>query len=278
MAYEELNEIRKMTRRGYEEALAEEKKVAAAAVTEDEDRRAKSNEAATRLGYTEVDLALLPEQTSVEEGAGNPLAAIEVKPGEAVMVIGCRSGADCFLAANAAGTTGSVVGIEETAEEVTIAREAVREAGYANIEIRPGENENLPAADKSFDLVITNCAVTFSYDKPRVLAEAARVLRKSATLLLCEPVLVKGINISDRKAAMGRLECLENAVGVEDYKMVLKRAGFKKIKVIDETEFPVSRMLSDKRAQAGLAKGEISVGDIETMSGTAISVKIKAIR
>lgn len=278
MAHEELNEIRKMTRRGYEEALAEETKLAAAAVSQDEERQAISNAAAMRLGYTADELAILPEKTSVEESAGNPLAAIEVKPGEAVMIIGCRTGADCFLAANATGTTGSVVGIEETGEEVTIAREAVREAGYANIEIRPGENENLPAADKSFDLVVTNCSLTFSYDKPRVLAEAARVLRKGATLLLCEPVLVKGTSSRDRKAAMERLECLENAIGVEDYKAALKRAGFKKINVIDETEFPVSRMFSDKRAQAGLAKGEISVEDIEAMSGTAISVKIKAIR
>jgi ubiquinone/menaquinone biosynthesis C-methylase UbiE len=120
--------------------------------------------------------------------------------------------------------------------------------------------------------------LTFSYDKPRVLAEAARVLKKGAYLLICEPVLVKGTSQAARKKLMENLECLENGVGADEYKAAIKRAGFKKAKVIDETEFPVSRMMKDKRAQARLAQGEITAADIEAMSGLAISVKIKATR
>lgn len=278
MAHEELNEIRKMTRRGYAEALEEEKKQPVLEVSVDEKFPSRIPECAADLGYGEKELAILHDKTSVVEGAGNPLAAIEIKPGETVMIIGCRTGADCLLAANATGRTGKVVGVEEAPDEITIAREAVREAGYRNIEIRPGENENLPAADGSFDLVVTNCSLTFSYDKPRVLKEAARVLKKGARMILCEPVLVEEASASNKKAATRIMECLENAISAKEYKRVLKGAGFKKIKAVDETEFPLSRMLQDKRAQACLAKGEVSAADVEAMYGIATCVKIKAMR
>lgn len=278
MAHEELHEIRKMTRRGYEQALEEETKLAARVASADKDGRARTIEAAQDLGYNEQELNALPARITVEESAGNPLAAIEIKPGETVMVIGCRTGADCFLAAKATGKNGKVVGVEEAPEEISIAREAIREAGHGNIEIRPGENENLPAADRTFDLVVTNCALTFSYDKPRVLTEAARILKKGAEIIICEPILAKDISREKRKAAIENLECLENVINVGEYKDALKRAGFKKIRVVDETDFPLSRMLRDKRVQARLAKEEISAGDIEALKGTTTSVKIRAIR
>jgi hypothetical protein len=112
LAHEELNEIRKMTRRGYEDSMAEETKLAAQAKSADDEHRERIIEDSARLGYGEKDTALLPPQSTVDEGAGNPLGAIEVKPGDAIMVIGCRTGADCFLAAKATGKTGKVIGVE----------------------------------------------------------------------------------------------------------------------------------------------------------------------
>lgn len=278
MPYEELHEIRKMTRRGYRESIREEEARAASVKEGDGDVLQASLEAANELGYGPDELALLPEGVDVLEGCANPLAAMEIKNGSAVMVAGCRNGADCLIASSKVGKKGLVVGIEEAPEDVTKAREAVRSGKSENVEIRPGECENLPAADKTFDVVVTNCAVTFSYDIARVLKEINRVLKPGGRLMLCEPAMPKETPVARKRAARSAAEFLENAFNKEDIKKALKRAGFKKISLVDETAIPASRIVRDKRVKAALVSGEMSEEAASDLASAIVSVKIIAIR
>jgi len=278
LPYEDLHEIRKMTRRGYQESIREEEARAASIRESEGDALQALLGAAAELGYGPDEIALLPEGIDVLDGCGNPLAVSDIKPGSAVMVAGCRTGADCFIAGMSAGKKGLVVGIEEAPEDVTKARGAARSFKSGTVEIRPGECENLPAADKSFDVVITNCAVTFSYDKARVLKELGRVLKSGGRLILCEPAITKEAAASKKRAAVAAAEFLENAFKKEDIRKAIKKAGFKKISIVDETAMPAARILRDKRVQAALVSGEMSQEAAADLASTIVSVKIIATR
>ncbi len=278
MKYEELHEIRKMTRRGYREAIVDEEARAASLMEKESTAGQADFATAAELGYGPEDLALLPEGIDVLDGCGNPLAAITVKPGSTVMVAGCRTGADCFIAAAATGAKGLVVGVEETPGDVTKAREAARTFIPGVVEIRPGESENVPAADNAFDVVVTNCAVTFSYDKARVLKELSRVLKPGGSIILCEPAIPKEAAASKKRAAARGAECLENAFNKDDIKKALKRAGLKKIAIVDETPMPASRILRDKRVQAAIASGEMDEESAAGLASAAVVLKVTAIR
>jgi SAM-dependent methyltransferase len=280
MEYEELNEIRKMTRSGFAEA----KEAEVAADADGKQHQPTETEEAARLteakalGYTDEELALVPRRIDIGSGCGNVLAAAEIKTGEAVLVVGYRTGADIFIAASRVGTSGSVVGIEEAADEVTTAREAAREHGFEKVEIRVGENENLPVADKSFDLAVTNCAVTYSFDALRVVKEIARAVKPGGRVILCEPVFAKEAPKESKTKARRSVECLENALDHDSYKHLLKKAGLKKITVIDETSFPKSRLENDAKAAVLQAEDELGQGEINKILEAVTVVKIKALK
>jgi arsenite methyltransferase len=279
LKYEELHEIRKMTRRGYQESRQErEAEAEAAKEADDKAERAVILQEAQELGYEAVEIDLLPEGVSVLEGCGNPLGNVEIKPGWSVIVAGCRTGADCFIAGANAGAKGHVVGVEETPEDITKAREAARSFTACPVEIRPGECENLPAADKSFDLAVTNCSVTFSYDKARVLKELFRVLKPGGRLIMCEPAIPKETAAAKKRAAIKNVECLENAFYKDEIKTALKRAGFKKISLSEETAWPASRILRDKRVKAAISSGDMTAKVAADIAKSIVSSKTTALR
>jgi arsenite methyltransferase len=278
MDYEELNEIRKMTRRGFAEATdAEEEHAATTTETAAQAAERILSEAA-KLGYSVDDIALLPDGVTVDAGCGNPNAVAGIKYGESVLVVGYRTGADIFLAGQAAGPKGQVIGVEESSEAVTELRAAAREAGLAAVEIRVGEDENLPVADKSFDAALTNCAVTFSFDKARVLREIYRVLKPGGRLILCEPCLRREAPKDAVNAVRQGTECLEGGFYAEDYLRALKKAGFKKSKIIDETGLPQTRLRADVKAAALLTAGDIDDKLLEIMTRSVKVIKVLANR
>ena len=122
------------------------------------------------LGYSEEDLALAPEGANLGLGCGNPQAIADLKPGEVVLDLGAGGGFDCFLAARAVGPTGRVIGVDMTPEMVLRARENAQKAQFDNVEFRLGEIEHLPVADASVDVIISNCVINLSPDKPLCFA------------------------------------------------------------------------------------------------------------
>jgi SAM-dependent methyltransferase len=122
-----------------------------------------------QIGYTDADINAVPEGANLGLGCGNPVALASLKKGEVVLDLGSGGGFDCFLASEKVGTKGKVIGVDMTAEMLDKARENARSGGYQNVEFRLGEIENLPVADNSVDVIISNCVINLSNNKKRSL-------------------------------------------------------------------------------------------------------------
>ena len=126
---------------------------------------ASARDISRSIGYSEQDMDAVPEGANLGLGCGNPVALASLKEGETVLDLGSGAGFDCFLAAVRVGETGKVIGVDMTPEMVALARENAGKGDFANIEFRLGEIENLPVADGSVDVIISNCVINLASDK-----------------------------------------------------------------------------------------------------------------
>lgn len=191
---------------------------------------------AQQIGYSGAELAAVPAEANLGLGCGNPLAIAALKPGEVVLDLGCGGGLDCFLAARAVGETGRVIGVDMTPEMIERARTAARKGGFANVEFRLGEIENLPVADSSVDVIISNCVINLSPDKPRVFREAFRVLRRGGRLAISD--IVATAELPAELAADPDLYacCVSGAAPVDALERMLKEAGFTQVRITPRDE------------------------------------------
>ena len=161
---------------------------------EDERKFPVGPTSAKRLGYDAHEIDALPR--SVTESfawVGNPLALGERQAGETVLDLGCGAGLDSILAARAVGPSGQVIGIDFASAMVEKARRNADTVGATRAEFRLGDAEALPASDESVDVVITNGVLNLCFDKPKVLAEAFRVLRPGVRIQMADILLEDGV-------------------------------------------------------------------------------------
>jgi len=184
-----------------------------------------------RLGYSEEELAAAPEGANLGLGCGNPQAIAELKPGEVVVDLGAGAGFDCFLAARAVGPAGRVIGVDMTPEMVAKARENARRSGYENVDFRLGEIEHLPVPDQTADVIISNCVVNLSPDKPAVYVEAYRVLRPGGRLAMSDVVATAELPQEWRDDMRLLSACVSGASTVSEVEEMLHAAGFVEIRV-----------------------------------------------
>jgi len=192
-----------------------------------------------RLGYSEKELASIPNGANLGLGCGNPTALASIREGDVVLDLGAGAGIDCFLAAEKVGASGRVIGVDMTPEMVDQARKNAREGGYDHVEFRLGEIEHLPVADASVDWVISNCVVNLSPDKAQVFREAYRSLRPGGGLLVSDIVLVADLPEGIRRDPEAVAGCIAGAMPREDYLKAIEAAGFGKVEVLGEG--PVGR-------------------------------------
>jgi arsenite methyltransferase len=188
------------------------------------------------IGYSESELTAVPEGANLGLGCGNPQAIAALKVGETVLDLGAGAGFDCFLAARAVGGSGSVIGVDMTPEMVGRARELARTSGNANVDFRLGEIEHLPVADNSVDVIISNCVINLSPDKPAVFREAFRVLKPGGRLAVSDVVATAELPaewIQDMRLLSA---CVSGAATVDEVEAMLRDAGFTGIDICPKDE------------------------------------------
>lgn len=184
-----------------------------------------------KLGYTKEQVQAAPEGANLGLGCGNPLAIASIRPGETVLDLGSGAGFDCFLAARELKGTGHVIGVDMTPAMVSKARRNAARSGYANVDFRLGEIEALPLSDGSVDLIISNCVINLSPDKPQVFREAFRVLKTGGRLSISDILARKEIPASWRADAEKIGACISGAELESNIRQWLQEAGFTDIRI-----------------------------------------------
>lgn len=188
-------------------------------------------ELAVNIGYTEADLAGIPDGANMGLGCGNPLAIAALKKGETVLDLGSGGGFDCFLARRMVGESGRVIGVDMTPNMIKLARENAEKSGYENVEFRLGEIEHLPVADESVDIIISNCVINLSLDKARVFRDAFRVLKPGGRLSISDVVATAELPVQLREDLEMLSGCVAGAEYVDNIRLMLEAAGFINIKM-----------------------------------------------
>jgi SAM-dependent methyltransferase len=187
---------------------------------------ATSDDKARRMGYSDAELAAVPEGTNLGLGCGNPQAIAAMRPGEVVVDLGSGAGFDCFLAARQVGDEGHVIGVDMTHEMLKKARDNAARIGAGNVEFRLGELEHLPIADRTADVVISNCVINLVPDKAQVFREAFRVLKSGGRLAVSDVINIAPLPpelAADPTLLCG---CVAGAAPAERIEGWLNEAGF----------------------------------------------------
>lgn len=188
-------------------------------------------ETAAQLGYSSHDIESVAGEANLGLGCGNPQALASLSDGETVVDLGAGAGFDCFLAAQRVGQTGQVIGVDMTPEMVEKARANAAENASENVEFRLGEIEHLPVADESIDVVISNCVVNLSPDKPQVFREAFRVLRPGGRLAISDVVLTADVPEDMRADPDSVAACVAGASTIDRLEVLLAGAGFERVDI-----------------------------------------------
>ena len=177
--------------------------------------------------YDSEQLTEVPDAAQLAAaGCGNPTAIAELSPGESVLDLGSGGGIDCFLAAQQVGADGQVWGVDMTPDMVQLARHNAEAVGATNVRFRLGEIEDIPFADDTFDVIISNCVINLSTDKPQVFREAFRVLKPGGRRRVSDMVLTASLPPEERADLESWAGCVAGALEVEDYLGHIRAAGF----------------------------------------------------
>jgi len=189
-----------------------------------------------KIGYSKADLETVPEGANMGLGCGNPVALASLKEGETVVDLGSGGGFDCFLSAKKVGQKGKIIGVDMTPEMIDKARENATKGKYGNVEFRLGEIENLPVADNTADVIISNCVINLTPNKKRVFQEAFRVLKPKGRLMVSDIVLRKELP-REVKKVMDPTSCVTGAMTKNAYLETIQTVGFENVRIDEEKQY-----------------------------------------
>jgi arsenite methyltransferase len=216
-------------------------------------------------------------------GCGNPTALIELKAGETVLDLGSGGGIDVLLSARRVGPTGKVYGLDMTDEMLALARENQKKAGATNVEFLKGEIEQIPLPDNSVDVIISNCVINLSADKGKVLREAFRVLKPGGRFAVSDVVVRGEVPEAVRKSMELWVGCVAGALHEDEYKSLLRAAGFDAVDVepwriyaVEDAKQFLGEAGLDVETVAREVDGKIASAFIRATKSADLSVKAGA--
>jgi arsenite methyltransferase len=236
-------EIKKIVRDGYAKALSQNASCCSTSSCCCGTGQARN--ISKKAGYSDSEINAVPEGANLGFGCGNPVALASLKEGDVVLDLGSGAGFDAFLSAQRVGKTGRVIGVDMTPEMIIKAKENSKNGEYSNVEFRLGEIEKLPVEDNSIDVIISNCVINLSPDKEAVFKEGYRVLKSDGRLMVSDLVLAKDLPREIINSVEAYVGCLAGAIKKDEYLRLITRAGFKDVKVISESSYPVSAMFDN---------------------------------
>jgi len=183
------------------------------------------------LGYSAEELKNVPEGSNMGLGCGNPQAIAALKNGETVLDLGSGAGFDVFLAANQVGETGKVIGVDMTPTMISKARANAEKGNYTNVEFRLGEIEHLPLADKSVDVMISNCVINLSPEKQQVFNDTFRVLKPGGRIAVSDVMASDQLPEKIKNDVALYASCVSGASTAEENRKMLENAGFVNIEI-----------------------------------------------
>jgi arsenite methyltransferase len=220
--------------------------------------------------YDAVDAAQVPDTALLASlGCGNPTALAELKPGETVLDLGSGGGIDVLLSARRVGPTGFAYGLDMTDEMLALAEKNRLESGLTNVRFLKGHIEDIPLADNSVDVVISNCVINLSADKPRVLREAYRVLRPGGRFAVSDVVIQGELPADVRQSIEAWVGCVAGALEEGEYRRYLTDAGFA------DAEVEVTRVYDPAELREIAGEGPAAVRQTAE-TGRVVSAFIRA--
>jgi SAM-dependent methyltransferase len=229
---------------------------------------------AERIGYSATDTTAVPDGANLGLGCGAPLAAAALRAGETVLDLGSGAGFDAFLAVQEVGPTGRVIGVDMTDDMLAKARANAERAGHRNVEFRKGFIEALPLDDASVDVVISNCVINLSPDKPAVYREVARALRPGGRMIVSDVVLDAPLPAAIAEDVNALVGCVAGASLRADYLGAIRAAGLTDVEVLKDTGF--GTVVLDMVPASMRAKARELGVDIERTAETVRSLTIRA--
>lgn len=225
--------------------------------------------------YEAPEVTDLPDEvTGLSLGCGDPITLASLQPGQTVLDLGSGGGIDCFLAGKKVGETGRVIGVDMTAQMIEKARANKAKVGADNVEFRLGEIEHIPASDQSVDVVISNCVINLSPNKPQVFREAFRVLKPGGKFAVSDIVTEGQLPKELKQSLEAWVGCVAGALDVGEFVGELEAAGFTDIEAV-----PVyfdEEMIDEAAKQSGFEE-VIRTGD-GSVYKSVYSAKITALR
>jgi SAM-dependent methyltransferase len=225
--------------------------------------------------YQDPDVADLPEEvTGLSLGCGDPVTLASLKPGQTVLDLGSGGGIDCFLAAKKVGPTGKVIGVDMTPAMLEQARANKAKIGAENVEFRLGEIEHLPVPDSSVDVIISNCVINLSTDKPQVFREAFRALRPGGRLAVSDIVTDGPLPDEIKRDLSAWAGCVAGALDAKDYIAAIEAAGLVEIEL--KPEYMDEAIIAEAVEKMDLG-AEIDPKDIQVQK-SIFSAKVTAFK
>lgn len=213
---------------------------------------------------------------AASRGCGDPVARALLQPGETVLDLGSGGGIDAIIAARLVGAEGHVYGLDMTPDMVALARENAAQAACDNVEFLEGNIEDIPLADASVDVVISNCVINFCENKRRVMEEAFRVLKPGGRFVVSDVVALAPIPPQSHDALCKLVGCTNGMSGINEYRTLLASIGFADSQVDPKTIY-TEEVLAEKASRKGREAlyAEITGTGVDAASGSAIVFAFK---